>query len=331
VKDRLYLITGNDVYAREATLKKYVAQFLEPEFASLNFEKYDQPTETGPVFDAWITPPFWGERRVIHAHLNAEAMAELAQTIDDHLSPDFAPDNVLLISAEGLDKRRKANKALLKIATHIECEEIKRWNAHKVLGPWLREQVEAVGWSIMPDAVDYLIDACGTDKHLLQSAVDKVLLYLDEPEALDAPAMPASMRTIRLEVVRQLVVQTESDIFLWLELIARRDHQAAFSHFHTLLLRENPNKILSTLGTSVARLYRTLFYQSQGRNQAEIAKMLGMNPYVVKMDLQRWQRFSLAKMTHSMQYLLDLQVRSRSSRLKPELALEMWLGDILSP
>lgn len=325
MKDRLYLITGPDLYAREAILKKYVDQFLEPEFASLNFEKYDQPPETGPVFDAWITPPFWGERRVIHAHLGAEGLAELAQTIDDHLAPGFAPDNVLLISAEGLDKRRKANKALLKIATHIVCEEIKRWNAHKILGPWLREQVQAAGWSIMPDAVDYLIDACGTDKHLLQSAVDKVMLYLDTPD------MPASMRSIRLEVVRELVVQTESDIFLWLELIARRDHQAAFAHFHTLLLRENPNKILSTLGTSIIRLYRTLFYQSQGRNQAEIAKILGMNPYVVKMDLQRWQRFSLPKMTHSMQYLLDLQVRSRSSRLKPELALEMWLGDILSP
>lgn len=335
MKDRLYLIIGSDTYAREAVLKKYVDQFLEPEFASLNLEKYDQPTETGPVFDAWITPPFWGERRVIHAHLNAESMAELAQTIDDHLSPDFAPDNVLLISAEGLDKRRKANKSLLKVATHIACEEIKRWNAHKELGPWLRELVEDLGWSIMPNAVDYLIDACGTDKHLLQSAVDKVLLYLDMPETdtpeTDTPNMPASMRVIRLEVVRELVVQTESDIFLWLELIARRDHQAAFSHFHTLLLRENPNKILATLGTSVARLYRTLFYHSQGRNQAEIAKTLGMNPYVVKMDLQRWQRFSLTKITHSMQYLLDLQVRSRSSRLKPELALEMWLGDILSP
>lgn len=318
------MITGNDVYAREAILKKYVNQFLEPEFASLNFEKYDQPTETGPVFDAWITPPFWGERRVIHTHLNAEGMAELAQTIDDHLGADFSPNNVLLISAEGLDKRRKANKSLLKIATHIECEEIKRWNAHKVLAPWLREQVQSVGWSIMPDAVDYLIDACGTNKHLLQSALDKVLLYLDEPD------LSAAKRSIRLETVRQLVVQTESDIFLWLELIASRDHQAAFSHFHTLLLRENPNKILSTLGTSVTRLYRTLFYQSQGRSQADIAKLLGMNPYVVKMDLQRWQRFSLAKMTHSMQYLLDLQVRSRSSRLKPELALEMWLGDILS-
>lgn len=328
MKDRLYLITGNDVYAREVTLKKYVDQFLEPEFASLNFEKYDQPTETGPVFDAWITPPFWGERRVIHAHLNAEGMAELAQTIADHMGPGFSPDNVLLISAEGLDKRRKANKALLKIATHIACEEIKRWNAHKMLGPWVREQAQAAGWSIMPDAVDYLIDACGTDKHLLQSALDKVILYLEEPETTKKSA---AMRSIRLEVVRQLVVQTESDIFLWLELIARRDHQAAFSHFQTLLLRENPNKILSTLGTSVARLYRTLFYHSQGRNQADIAKMLGMNPYVVKMDLQRWQRFSLAKITHSMQYLLDLQVRSRSSRLKPELALEMWLGDILSP
>ena len=322
MKQKLFLITGPDVYGREEALKKQVDQYLEPEFADFNFEKYDLPQETGPVFDAWITPPFWGSRRVIHAHLNAEGLAELATTIQDHLSADFAPDNVLLISSDGLDKRRKATKALLKVATHIQCEEIKRWNAHKILGPWIKDTLQAQGWQITPNALDYLIDACGTDKHLLASALDKVLLYLDTPDATD--------KRVTLEPLRKLVVQTESDIFLWLEIISQQDHRGAFEHFHTLLLRENPNKILSTLGTSLTRLHRTLFYQSQGRNQAEIAKLLGMNPYVVKMDLQRWQRFSLTKITQSMQYLLDLQVRSRSSRLRPELALEMWLGDILA-
>ncbi len=315
----LFLITGTDTYAREQAVKERVDQFLEPEFAEFNLEKYDLPVEVAPVFDAWITPPFWGERRVVVTQLNSDGLAQLCEIITTHANKDFAPTNVLIMVADSLDKRRKAVKAVLKLAKeHIHCEELKRWNAHKILGPWLQAEVKKEGKQINPDAVEYLINACGTDRHLLASALEKVLLYVDTESR------------ITLAVVRKLVTQTESDIFLWLELISRRDHTAAFQQFHALLLRDNPNRIMSTLGSSLTRLYRTRFYAMQGRSQQDIAKALGMNPYVVKMDLQRWQRFSLEKITHSMQYLLDLQTRSRSSRLKPELALEMWLGDILS-
>lgn len=322
MKDKLFLVTGLDSYGRDSSIKKLVTKFLEPEFADFNFEKYDQPPDTAVIFDAWATPPFWGARRVIHAHLNTESLVTLAEALNPHLSEGFDTENILILSSESLDKRRKALKTLLGFAQHTQCEEIKRWNAHKLLGPWVQEHLQAEGWRIQPDALDYLIDACGTDKHLLESALAKVLTYLETPDL--------KQKVVTLAPVRELVVQTESDIFLWLEMIARRDHQNAFSHFHSLLLRENPNKILSTLGTSMVRLHRTLFYQAQGKNQAEIAKILGLNPYVVKMDLQRWQRLSLQRMEHSLNYLLDLQVRSRSSRLRPELALEMWLGDILS-
>lgn len=322
MKHKLFLVTGTDSYGRDAAIKKLVSQYLEPEFADFNFEKYDPPPDVATLFDAWATPPFWGSRRVIHAHVNSETLIALAEALNPHLEAHFDTDNILIVSSESLDKRRKALKTLLGFAEHTHCEEIKRWNAHKLLGPWVQDHLKTQGWRIQPDALEYLIDACGTDKHLLESALDKVLTYLDTPGL--------TPKIISLAPVRELVVQTESDIFLWLEIIARRDHQNAFSHFHALLLRENPNKILSTLGTSLARLHRTLFYQSQGKNQAEIAKTLGLNPYVVKMDLQRWQRFSLRRMEHSLNYLLALQVRSRSSRLRPELALEMWLGDILS-
>lgn len=317
----LYFVLGDDLYAREQQVQSLLKTHLEAEWRELNLEKHKDPPQIAGIVDGWLTPPMWGERRVVVAEVQGEILQDLLEALAAHLEPESGAlpqtPNVLIIVAPTLDKRRKAGKALAKLAEVFDFQEVKRWNAFQVLGPWVQQQLRAVGKQIDPLALEYLVAASGADRYLLAQNVDKVLIYLDQQPR------------ITLADVQQMVTPTETDIFLLMELLAKRDLGAVFQHLQTLLLREHPNKLMRTLSTSLQRLHRARWYAQQGESEQQIAKTLGLHPYVVKMDLQRWRSFSLSQLQSAMSLLLDLQTRTRTSRLKPELALEIWLGQML--
>lgn len=314
----LCFLLGSDLFARTEQLKKWIDAWLEPEWQDLNLERLDGTQPVSAVIDGWLTPPFWGERRVVVAEFQGEALAqlleELATLCKEHLP---STDNRLVIHAESVDKRRKDAKELLKHATVCEFQEIKRWNVEKELYPWVEEQVRRAGKRITRAAIEALVNACGSDKFALRQALDKLLIYLGDANQIE------------VEPVRLLVSQTETDIFLLLELIAARDRNKAFTHLQTLLLKDHASKILSTLGTMINRLYQARWFSSLGLGHQEIAQQLGQNPYVIKMDLQRWKHYKVDQLESGLNRLLELQTRTRSSRLSPELALELWLGEMI--
>lgn len=318
LKERLFVVTGNDLFARQERIKALVDEYLETEWREFNLEKFDGSQGTAAILDGWLTPPFWGNRRVLLAELQLEDANGLLSAIHDWLQQEHGqPDNVLILSTEKIDRRLKANKAVLQEASHAEYAEVLRWKIQEELYPWIEKRVRQEGKKIQRRALELLVGDCGSDKYLLQQTLEKLLVYLGEE------------LEITEEIVRSLVTQTESDIFLLLDLLARRQSGPAYQQLQTLLLREPPEKILSTLGTLLTRSYRTRWYQHLGYRPEEIASSQKMKPTVVKMDLKRWSAYSLPELETGLNRLLELQVRTRRSRLKAELALEIWLGDFL--
>lgn len=315
---QLAFLLGSDLYARNEQLKKWIDAWIEPEWQELNLERFDSNQAASAIIDGWLTPPFWGERRVIVAEFQGEALnhllEELAKICRSHLPQT---NNYLVIHCDAIDKRRKDTKELLKLAVVSEFQEIKRWNVEKDLYPWVEEQVRRSGKRISRPAIEQLVNGCGSDKFALRQALDKLLMYLGDAGQIEA------------EAVKLLVSPTETDIFLLLELIAARDREKVFGHLQNLLHKDHPSKILSTLGTMINRLFQSRWLAAQGHSQQEIAQQLGQNPYVIKMDLQRWKHYRLEQLETGFHRLLELQTRTRTSRLSPELALELWLGEMV--
>lgn len=318
-QERLCLLIGPDEFARQEALQALTQQVLEPEWAEFNLEKFDAAHPVSAVLDGWLTPPLWGERRLLVAELSGDPLASLLEALANVCNARL-PDtpNLLVISAPSIDKRRKESKALLKLASLQEFQEIKPWTALKVLQPWLEDQARQRGKRIDRLASEYLIAACGTDKYLLQQQLEKVVTYLgSEPQ-------------ITREVLEKLVPATESDIFALLEILAKRQTAELFQHFHNLMLREPAPKIMSTLATLIIRLFKARWYREKGFSYQDIAAQLKQHPFVVEKDLKRWSHLGARQLETGMNRLLELQTQSRSSRLTPELALEIWLREMLA-
>ncbi|MGV3526345.1 MAG: DNA polymerase III subunit delta [Candidatus Sericytochromatia bacterium] len=317
----LVLLAGSDAYARQQEIQRLVDKALEPEWRELNLERLDGSQPVSAVLDGWLTAPFWGSCRVIIAEFQGEPL----QTLLDELVLLCAnglpgTDNLLILVGDSFDKRRKNVKTLLQYALIKEFQEIKSWNVEKELYPWIEEQVRHSGKRITREAVSYLAQACGTDKYALRQALDKVLVYLG-----DAPL-------IERGPLELLVVSTETNIFHLLDLLAARQHTAVFVHLQALLQREPAPKVLSTVATQLVKLFRARWLQQQGQPLAEIAQELGQKPFALEQTLKRWRHYSLNDLEQGLQELLQLQTRTRSARAErvtPEMALELWLGQML--
>src|SRR5690606_18911162 len=153
------------------------------------------------VIDGWLTPPFWGSRRMLIAELQPEPLGELLSELGTRFAAGLPEtENILVISAERLDKRRKGLKALLQQAELVEFGEVKRWNVERELYPWIEGQLREQGKRSSRPALKELVEACGTDRYLLLQQLEKLLLYLGD------------QAQIELDAVRLLVPRTESDV-----------------------------------------------------------------------------------------------------------------------
>jgi DNA polymerase-3 subunit delta len=318
----LYVLTGADRWSRQDHLKQLVAQALDPEWQDLNLERFDgEQTESSAVVDSWLTAPFWGDRRVTVVEFSStgekwsQLLADLAMLVQ---KPDFAPPNVLILVSESLDKRKKEVKQLLTFAEHRDFQPVKSWNAEKELAPWLDEQVRKVGKRMSREAIQYLITAIGVDKQALTSALDKLLLYVGDEGLIDEP------------ITRRLVQPTEADVFTLMEHLARRDQGAALLQLQNLLHREPAQKILATLCTLMRNISRAKTLQEQRWDPARIAEQLGQNAFALKKNLDQWRSYSARQLDQSLRRLLNLDATSKRTRLTPQLALEIWICELVT-
>lgn len=315
----LYFFLGSDLYARQQELNRCLDIWLDPDWREMNLEQFDMSQPVSALIDAWLTPPFWGERRVVVAHFSGDGLNilldELAQLCQQGLPQT---PNYLVIYNDSIDRRKKSAKDLFKLAHLEDFQEVKSWNARKVLGPWIQQYLQQHQKSIDNKAIDELIEACGSDKFVLQQALDKILAYLGTGTQINQP------------LVHKLIIQTDTDIFLWLDHIAKGQADPAFGSLQTLLLKEPAEKILSTLATLFQKVYHMRWLAAQQYSVDDIAEQMNAKTFKIEKDLEKWRKYKLPQLEKALHQLLDYQRRCHSSHLSAELALEMWLGNLLA-
>ncbi|PIQ24406.1 DNA polymerase III subunit delta [bacterium (Candidatus Blackallbacteria) CG17_big_fil_post_rev_8_21_14_2_50_48_46] len=318
----IYLLTGEDHWQRQKYFQGLLERHLEPEWRDLNLERFNgDDTEPSVLLESWLTPPFWGECRILL--IEFQRSPEALNTLMGFLLAYFEshqPEtpNLMVIMSEGLDKRRKEAKNLLKQIQHLDFPAIKSWNIEKELYPWIEEELRKAGKRITRPALQYLGQALGVDKFALHQTLDKLLTYLGEETLLEETQ------------VRVLVAQTEADVFSLLDMLARRREDLAQNHLQHQLLRESPEALMASLAANLRSLYRARSLQAQKWGLEEIAKELGQHSFRLKKNLELWQGYTLSELDLKVRRLLELQTRMRQGlRLDPALALEIWIHEFI--
>jgi DNA polymerase III delta subunit len=313
----LFLLTGEDTWQQRHYLQELVEQSLDPEWRTFNLESFNgEDIEASKLLENWLTPPFWGERRLIQAEFRTtETLNNTLGTLAAYLTT-HTPEtpNLMILIATSVDKRRKEVKSALKWFQHHEFPAIKPWNFEKELYPWIEQAARRKGKRIARQAQEILAHALGADKHSLEQTLDKLVTFLGPEPQIEA------------QHVRTLVTKTEADIFGFLEALAHRHTESALLHLHQQLLRDNPESIIASLAANLRMLYRARQLQHQQWSLDDIARETGQHAFRLKKNLELWHAYSLSGLEKGLRALLATQTQlHQGMRLSPTLALELWI------
>lgn len=308
----IYLLYGEDDFSKEDFEKKFISDNVDPSWESFNLEILEADnTSISKISESFNSPPFGFGNKVILVNkaelLFSKSEDELKDL--DNLFINPLETNFLLLSANTIDKRKSSVKKLIEHAEVKEFLTPKPWELAKKLHPWIEDQFRKNGKRIEIEGLEILTEATGGNKHKLEREIEKLILY------------SGSNQIIKVSDIKILVPNNESDIFEFIEFIAKKEVGNALSQLSKLLLKDVPIKIISSLYSNIKTTYNLKLLEEGGMGYSDISKNTGSKPFIVEKNLKLWKKFN-SKQLREMQkdlYILDSRFKSESINAKIEL------------
>lgn len=206
-----------------------------------------------------------------------------------------------------VDKRKK----IFKLLSKYNAQEFNQIPAYKTaeLETWLKNQAKKHDLKINPDALSLLLLQVGSNLRMLDSELEKLKVF-----AKDTPATK--------EMVKEICVSNE-DLFAFIDSVVAGAKIKALEQYNKLISSRYPLSILATLHSSIKD---KIFIKANGNkySQDELARMLGIHPYRVKLELQKLKNVPLKDLVKLKENLTESEykIKTGQSNLAPEREIE---------
>ena len=206
-----------------------------------------------------------------------------------------------------VDKRKKIFKLLSKYNPR-EFAQIPSYKTEE-LENRIKIMAKNRGVKIAPDAVSTLLLQVGNNLRMLDSELEKLKVFAGENQ-------------VTKEIVKEICVNNE-DLFAFIDYLATDNKAKALEEFQKLLTSTHPLAIMSVLHTM---LHNKIQIKANAKNHSsdEIARMINMHPYRVKLELQKLKNISLQTLVKLKENLTEAEYRIKSgqSNMLPEREVE---------
>jgi len=275
----------------------------------------DTPLEQ--VIQEAETPSFFGGKRLILAKnasffTTAKPKREQNHNIDALLSylgrPSEGTALVFTVGNEKLDKRKKLVKQMEKVASVTKFDMLKG----QALLKWVEERFRYYGVKIKRDVCIHFIQVVGNDLRLLDQECRKLANYIGEKGM------------IHEEIISQLIPRTlESNVFQLTEKLAEKKIPDVWQIWEDLLTqKEEPIRILALMTRQFRLLYQTKVLSARGMGVSEIAKMLGVHPYPIKLAVSHSGAFSEKQLKKCLAMAIAADQDIKSGKIEKVQAVE---------
>ncbi len=217
-------------------------------------------------------------------------------------------DNILVLTCDNIDKRKKITSALLKKADLVEGKV----NIHNII----KNKLE--NYSITSDAEKKLLEYCQDDYERISNELDKLMLY------------KMSEKTINAEDVENIVMKSLDDnIFHLADSILSRNKKEAFELYNNFILHgEQVVNIIRILSNKIRLIYQVKVLLNDGNSDQSISKLLKVHEYPVKLAREASYRYSEKILLADLEKLANLDLEIKSGKSDGEVEFELLLATI---
>lgn len=289
-----YLVETESTAERERVFRIMEEALIPAADRDLCLNTFDgEQCEAAQVLETLQTVPFLGERRLVYLKRFDRMKAEDQQLIAEACKQGFA-GSVLLLSADTLDRRRAATKALLESVVQVEIA-LPRGEG---LIRWIMAEGERLGIEVDRGAATFLAEQRGEQPDGILSELEKVASYVGQ-------GATATVEDVVTVLASTGPSAAENEIFQFCDATAEGRLPAALTGLDRLLgTGAHPSYVL----TMLARHFRHLLAVKAfgGHNAERIRRELGfkMPSFGVERLVRQASHYTREQLEEAMTLLL---------------------------
>ncbi len=322
----IYFYYGDEEFNISTEIKKLKSK-LDKNFLEMSYKEFDNPKFPDLMVAISSQPMMFGKMLIVIDCINyfkskkkdtdceggfddgqikqiEKALEMVNENLDIVFRAYVVPDSKKKTS---IDKRKK----IFKLLSKYNSQEFNQIPAYKTaeLESWIKNQAKKHELKINPDAVSLLLLQVGSNLRMLDSELEKLKVF-----SKDKPATK--------EMVKEICISNE-DLFAFIDSVVVGAKSKALEQYNKLISTRYPLSILAILHSS---LREKIFIKANGSrySQDELAKLINMHPYRVKLELQKLKQVPLKNLVNLKENLTqaEYKIKSGQSNLAPEREIE---------
>lgn len=231
----------------------------------------------------------------------AEALDCSSENVDVVFTAQIPPD-----SQKKIDKRKKIFKLLSKYNAQ-EFNQIPSYKTAELEG-WIKQQAKSKDLKISDEVASAILFQVGSNLRMLDSELEKLKIY-------------AGKSPVTKEMIKEICV-TNEDLFVFIDYLVEGNKSKALLEYQKLLAKKHPLEILSVLHTLLHGRIQIKAYSAK-HSPDEIAKIINMHPFRVKMEIQKLKNISLKDLVKLKKNLTDAEYKIKSGQSNLDIDKEI--------
>ena len=325
--DGAYLFFGEEDYLKSFALSAArEAMCPDPTFALFNDVRIDAlDYSAGALLDALMPPPMMAEKKIVTVSgldlgsLRAHEIDDLCEALSALRDYDY---NVVILSVpagrmEEGNLPKKPSALLSRLSEYLTPVRFEPISGARLIA-WVGKHFQHHGVEADPALCAYLIEFCGKSMFTLSAETEKLSYYV----------LQHGRRTVTREDVDTVSVsELSAGTFALANAILDGKYQEAMSALEVMRFRrEDPVILLSDISRVLCDLVIIKSLQEEGMQPGEIATLLKMNEFRVKIYYSSAAGKSLKKLRRAVELCSAADLTLKQSSLPDYLVIERLIG-----
>ena len=316
----IYFFYGDEEFNISNEIKKFKEK-LDKNFLEMSYKYYNNPKFPDLVAILKTQPMMFGKMLIEINCLSylsgkssedkgfddkqikqiTEALDDCSESLDIIFTAQLPPD-----SQKKIDKRKKFFKLLSK----YNSKEFLQIPSYKTaeLESWIKQQAKTKDLKLTDEIASAILIQVGGNLRLLDSELEKLKIY-------------AGKNNITKDMVKEICV-TNEDLFIFADYLMAGDRKKALEEYQKLLTKKHPLELMSVLHTLLHGKIQ-IKALSNSHSQDEIAKIINMHPYRVKLELQKLKNTSIKSLVKLKKNLTNAEYKIKSGQAGLDLDKEL--------
>lgn len=297
----LYLFYGNNKTIINNKINNIVDKY---NIVENNIIKYDLEDNLDNIIEEASMISLFGDTKLIIINTTFKEELDIDK-LEDYLKNYNTNSYLVFVSNDKVDTRRKLYKLITKYGT---VEDVS--NDNNYIRSYIKEYIKDYKIDI-----NYFLSKVNDDLDNIKNELDKLMLYKLED------------KNITNNDIDDLVISNiEDDIFALTDSVINRNIDRSLELYNKFMEKNyEPIYIIGLLGNQFTLLYQVKKLYNMGKNNNDIASILNVHPYRVKLAIQNSYYYTESDLIKYIYKLANLDKDIKTGNIDKTLGLELFL------